>query len=511
MKRLVIYFLSLVLSLCLIFPVVNILQASSQHQLKQLNQSLLFNMDPISKRVGWFFSRLGISIIPLDVVVGSEGWLYIGDKYEQTRSIDRRPAVALDFAMGEEIDRATRAWDAYLKHYGVKIFKIMVAPNKATAYPEYLPVWAKPYSPNATDAFFVGVGKENHIDLRVPIHEAKKQNTEVLYYKTDTHWNALGAALAFRAFAENVAIAAPEIRWPSAAYYEVIRTDTVNGGDLAKFLRVQNLMTESKPVMRADSPVVTTQIDWDSGSIVREGGNPEVIAPTKPLLVKSVGSLNNKRVLWLRDSFGYAMSPLMSTTFSNVLQLHWHDGLMPGGRMAELVERWKPDYVFLTVAERVSRSSEFMSFPPPVVTKNQFAFAAEVKTHLLRLNHLIRSKEPQKFLINGEDPYIDFALDKPADTHRSRYLNVEIFCEDRSQRIPIQLFWMEKGRTEYDEAHSYRITIPTGNVLVDLFTVPRWLDSKSIQRVRFDVDPSKSCSEFQLKRLAIGRSHTQGS
>ena len=38
-------------------------------------------------------------------------------------------------------------------------------------------------------------------------------------------------------------------------------------------------------------------------------------------------------------------------------------GLKPG-RLASLVERWKPDYVFITVVEREERHKLFAAMPP---------------------------------------------------------------------------------------------------------------------------------------------------
>ena len=52
----------------------------------------------------------------------------------------------------------------------------------------------------------------------------------------------------------------------------------------------------------------------------------------RPLLVKSADSLNNKKVLWLRDSFGIGMSSLMAASFSDVLQSNWAEAIKPDGR-----------------------------------------------------------------------------------------------------------------------------------------------------------------------------------
>ena len=58
----------------------------------------------------------------------------------------------------------------------------------------------------------------------------------------------------------------------------------------------------------------------------------------------------------------------MAATFSQTVQLHWDQALKPGGRFIDLVEKWKPDYVFITVVERDSRSPLFTPPAPPPIT-----------------------------------------------------------------------------------------------------------------------------------------------
>jgi hypothetical protein len=97
-------------------------------------------------------------------------------------------------------------------------------------------------------------------------------------------------------------------------------------------------------------------------SVHEMDGNPQVHTAQRPLLVKSEQALNQKRVLWLRDSFGTAMAPFMAVTFSETLQLHY-DAANPE-LFARLVNSFKPDYVFITVVERGARRKRFGSLPP---------------------------------------------------------------------------------------------------------------------------------------------------
>ena len=70
-----------------------------------------------------------------------------------------------------------------------------------------------------------------------------------------------------------------------------------------------------------------------------------------------------QKVLWLRDSFGRAMSPLMAATFPEALQLHYE--VVDSKRFVQLIDAFKPDYVFISVVERETFSANFRHFPPP--------------------------------------------------------------------------------------------------------------------------------------------------
>ncbi|MFS2032469.1 alginate O-acetyltransferase AlgX-related protein [Polaromonas sp. CT11-55] len=356
-------FLSFFVSL-LIIPVINILSVPDLASLKW-SKAFFYNMDFAVNRISRLLYPYGISVSPKQVIIGRDGWLYLGDKEGQTLTVDRSPPTEADRALGEKIGSAAQAWDAYLSGKGVKLFRIMVGPNKGSIYPDQLPVWARPPSPNVADTLFAGTGELRYIDLRKPLLVAKALQLEALYYKADTHWNRLGAGIAFRAFGRQVAEAAPELRWPPETAYEIIRVEPRAGGDLANFLRIRDL-PDVEPVVRvSDLSVQTTQFYLHTKTSIRPGGNPVVGALAEPILVTSEGALNYKKVLWLRDSFGIAMSPFMAATFSDVLQISWHDVKTPE-KFAQLIDEFKPEYVFVTVVERDSREKFFITLPPAI-------------------------------------------------------------------------------------------------------------------------------------------------
>ncbi len=324
-------------------------------------------MDFVARMFARLLYPIGISTDPNQVIIGRDDWLYLGDLHDQTRTVDRRIATTADEKLGKDIGSAAKAWEKYLSSQGVKVFRVMIGPNKETIYPEHMPIWSKTAWPNATDALLEGTSNEIFIDLRAPLLAAKLSQQEKLYYKTDTHWNALGAGIAFRSFARQVETAAADLVWPTESAYATVRINSRAGGDLAYFLRLNSYLVDSEPIMGLSSLMVKiTQLDYYTKKVISQAPNGEVGPTSIPILVKSEGALNNKRVLWLRDSFGSAMSPFMAATFSDVLQLHWREGLKTPTHFIKLIEDFKPEYVFFTVVERSSRAEVFTLYPPSI-------------------------------------------------------------------------------------------------------------------------------------------------
>lgn len=505
MNRRVFIFLFAVLTSLLVVPAINLLNAPSLEVARWHTRSFLYNMDFLSRWSAKLLYPLGISTDPQQVIIGYDDWLYLGDKYSQTLSIDQTPPTAADYALGQQIGAATQAWNIYLATQGVKLLRVMVGPNKSTLYPEHLPAWAKTAKPNATDALFAGTGTVQYIDLRQAMLAAKATQPAALYYKTDTHWNALGAGMAFRAFAQQTGLAAPELRWPLPTAYELSHVDPRDGGDLAKFLHLSTDLADTQPVLHASNLALeTTQFDWTTQQILHRGGNPVVEAPTKPLQVKSDAALNNKRVLWLRDSFGSAMSPLMAATFSDVLQLHWHEGLKSPARFIALVEAFKPDYVFFTVVEREARAGVFAAFPPPVIRAPTRDYTPLRTSTPAQTHHLLKGPAAGQYQISGNDPSVNFVLSGAATAQDAHYLHINLTCDDGTGALPVQLFWLEAGKPSFDEAHSVAFTFKTGQNLVDLRTIPKWGTASSFSQIRLDLDPVNSCVNFKLDNLSLG-------
>ncbi|WP_074794892.1 alginate O-acetyltransferase AlgX-related protein [Nitrosospira briensis] len=367
MKKRVFMFVWVALFVLAVVPAINLNMGDGQKKNTELEwwrDSTLYNLDFASALLNRFFYPHGISTNPDQVLIGKDDWLYLGEQYDNTISRNRRGATVEDAEVARIIGQATNSWSEWLSQKGVSKFRVMLSPDKTTIYPEFLPGWAQPATESATDTLLKNVSQGLYIDTRTALRAAKSRFSESLYYKTDTHWNSLGAWVAFQAFQTEIARTETDLRWLTEQDVRISNVNERQGGDLAKFLRLKEILRDDEVAIdiKSELPVETAQYDFETGRLKRSGGNPEIHTAQRPLLVKSKNALNQKRVLWLRDSFGTAIAPFMAATFSETVQLHY-DAAHPEV-FARLVEVYKPDYVFITVVERGARRKRFGSFPP---------------------------------------------------------------------------------------------------------------------------------------------------
>lgn len=359
MKKQVMLFIYSILLIMAILPISNLIMQTGSIP---WNKTALYNLDVIQPLFSRMMYTLGISIDPAHVLIGKNNWLYLGDAQENTLSVKRIPTTTAMNDIAKNIGLATQAWTAWFKSKGVRRYQMMLTADKDSVYPEFLPTWMQPTTTAyATDSLFSYVNPETYLDTRALLKHAKSQFSQPLYYKTDSHWNSLGAWLAFQKFMAALVKFEAEIHTPTIHISEIMPRI---GGDLSKFLKIKTWLTDSEVNIEILSklPIETTQYNFDTGKLLTSGGNPAVPMSRTPLLITSEQALNKKKVLWLRDSFGRALSPFMAATFSEVLQIHY-DAADPA-QLAKLVERFKPDYVFVTVVERAALSKRFTELPP---------------------------------------------------------------------------------------------------------------------------------------------------
>ena len=276
---------------------------------------------------------------PLDkVLLGKERWLFYARDFQGRQLTDYYRN--LNPFTPEELDRwaaALQARRGWLQERGI-LHLLLVVPNKATIYPDYLPDRIRKANPGSRLDQLLKVLKEqtavDFIDLRPVLRRGRE--TLPVYHRTDSHWNDYGAYLTHRAIIRFLEKRCFPVRpQPLDAYR--IRTVDSPGGDLAVMLSLEKrLFREQMIRMVPRTPPSIRHSGW---------------SPLKGFVRKSstrcpAASLSG--ALLVHDSFVHQLRPFLAPYFKHATYIwDWDLGFYPG-----IIEKEKPVIVIEEMAER---------------------------------------------------------------------------------------------------------------------------------------------------------------
>ena len=206
----------------------------------------------------------------LRVIIGRDNWLFLnGDgTIEQSTGKMLRERDIATFA-----DKAA-ALRAHLAARGAQLV-VAIPPNGSTINRARLPAWAGP-APSVTEYDLMMRALADRgvtaADLRVPLSAANA--TRPAYRRTDTHWNRLGALVAYNA----VVRAAGKNEWVIDPARVLRGFETVEGGDLARLLAVAADVRDEDAVIDlgaygpAPPPATALATQFESGGDLVETG-----------------------------------------------------------------------------------------------------------------------------------------------------------------------------------------------------------------------------------------------
>jgi hypothetical protein len=195
----------------------------------------------------------------------------------------------------------------------------------------------------------------------------------------------------------------------------------------------------------------------------------------------------------------------MAVTFSDVLQLHWSKAKQPEERLLSLIDRFKPDFVFITVVERAARDRWFTSYPPPTVVDRDPSFQPSHTTIVTAINDLATLEPNRKFSVRGKNAFLDLQLKKPVEGKEVAFLDFKLQCDDQSSSVPLRLFWLGDGKKKFTDDHSAKFSFPTGRRMLALKSLPDWESTTAIERVRLQFRNQRHCKVFTLALPSFGQ------
>lgn len=294
----------------------------------------------------------GMSTWPEKVVVGDDGFLFLGNRFNDV----------LDRTSGRyrPDGDAITAWAAQVDRFRTMVtsdgadFLFVLAPNKHSVYPEFLPPDHPPAPETVTDDVMALLGRLNieTLDLRDDLQALRER--AVAYYRTDTHWTSAGAALAYERTIERLNAAFGTRLLPVD---HALVPEKRPAGDLAAFLKIQTLMgPDAESGYALQLPQVETCLSASAMSAALTADclpepNRLVEVHDADIQVSRVSRARNPQVLlYLCDSFCGAASPLMNASFAEVHMIHWSKMERP--EFPDYVAAMAPDIVVMQMVER---------------------------------------------------------------------------------------------------------------------------------------------------------------
>ncbi|MEP7209078.1 MAG: hypothetical protein ABI920_19250 [Casimicrobiaceae bacterium] len=275
---------------------------------------------------------LGVSPVPT-IMMGRDGWLFF--KGEDQRAIDRdfRGVVHYPADEGVRIAAELERRHDLLAARGIPYF-VLVAPDKATIYPENLPRWVRRARQTRLDGLFAALAAHPElrvIDPRAALRSAKPGGE--VYYRTDSHWNYGGATIAYDHLMSAVRSVVPRVPHVPAEPAPYEAGDTYSG-DLANLLGLPRWFEE---VDRQPFRKIL-------GDATRRCARP-IRDPVEPV-VQGCARDGLPRALVYRDSMFDAMIPAVSENFTRVVYYAGHHMAMAD------IDRERPDVVIEEFVER---------------------------------------------------------------------------------------------------------------------------------------------------------------
>lgn len=254
-------------------------------------------------------------------LAGKDDWMFytrsVGDTspvqmvqskftYDETFIKNNLEVIEKNFNYGEE-----NRFDLYY----------LVLPNKENIYREYLPDYVNIYD-NQSRAEKV-ISQINNDRIIYPKEEllAEKSINQV-YYKTDTHWNSLGAFIGYKALIKtmlNKNINYEKLEWH----------DEKDSGDLVKLSGIYGVFNDSIP------------------SVTYHGiSKSEKTDTTKLYECYNSNATYNKTIMVLGDSYRENMIQYFYADFQHVILIN------RGNYSQEILKKYKPDIVVIEYVER---------------------------------------------------------------------------------------------------------------------------------------------------------------
>jgi len=295
-----------------------------------ISDHFLWRMDLIEKFNG--FRYLAGDRVFSAGLVGKDEWLfYSGDfsihDYQKTAPVSKKQLKGLAKILSLLNDHAAQ--------YG-GVLLVVIPPDKNTIYPQYMPEQIPVIGQTSRLDQFMQYMQENTevqvMDLRPALMDASRSSQ--IYYKSDAHWNCIGAYYASNEIISKISILHPEMQTHPLSDYEF-------GSIIDSSLDISTTMGLG---LQEDTPTLTPRFQNGLISYAPYEKNESIKVAENSLK-------NLPSAVILHDSFyTECLNQFLEPQFSRTLSMHY--GIAGVSDYIQLMDMEKPDVVIVEFAER---------------------------------------------------------------------------------------------------------------------------------------------------------------
>ncbi|MBN2166108.1 MAG: hypothetical protein JW717_07525 [Marinilabiliaceae bacterium] len=280
-------------------------------------------------------SVLKESPFPHSVVVGKNGWYFLGNSYENVlnKSTGLEHFTNDELCTFVEVFRERLDW---LKKHKIDYY-FAVAPNKHSVYPEYLPFNLKQRKTKLDQLVETLDTALNFKVINIRDRLISLKDTTELYFLTNSHWNRLGAYYAYCHIMESINEQYPQIKVEDANNYQLLRRWTKREDiSMAMQIDIDEYHVAFKPKMKPKSVEIKSS-----------NNHSEFNVTNHPLFERRFLKEGLPyKILVFRDSFFGSMGPFFNENIGECVYIWQKDFIK------EIVLKEKPDIVIHEVCER---------------------------------------------------------------------------------------------------------------------------------------------------------------
>lgn len=261
------------------------------------------------------------------VINGKDGWLF----YSGVNAITyyKRDSYFPEEYMQEIVQNLSKI-NQRTKEQNIQ-FVLLLLPNKEEVYEEYMPdYYIHPEMSNRTDVLAEYIWHDSNIMLVYPKEEMRQEKDKYqLYFKHDTHYNCLGAFIAYEQVIES--LGKERIYLSDCEVMKAPMSERMSGeNDLEKMMGFSGVLENDFEYYLLDYPLVE---DWERDDYYNPNG------------------IYEEKILLVGDSFRISLLPYLYRDFKSVKVVDFTV------YSQNILDEFQPDIV---IWELLERNDEFL-------------------------------------------------------------------------------------------------------------------------------------------------------